>query len=446
MPHPSVDSLPANAERFESIDLLLPDVNGMCRGKRLNQALARKAFADGVLLPRSVYVSNVRGDTVDATGYGIASGDQDYLCRPDADTLRPIPWAPGNGQCMMEMYDAEGQALEISPRDRLRKIVAELRKLDWNPTVAVELEFYLFSNGLDEQRMPRLLIDPTTGIEDRSTQICSMDDLDNYRPFIDTVKEFCAVQSVPASTAVAEYAPGQFEINLSHKADPVAACDEAIWLKRIIRQAARQHDVNATFMAKPMADLAGSGMHIHASLYDSAGGNVMLDESKLRHAVGGLQETMSDAMLLWAPHANSYRRYARNWYVPLNPSWGYNNRSVALRVPAGPDQARRIEHRVAGADANPYLVMGAVLAGVLHGLTNAIEPDQPVEGDATKKFAPTLPTDWHRSILEFEQSPWIEAHFGAVFQGLLATIKRDEYAIFQSNVSPLDIQWYLQTV
>ncbi|MDH3589162.1 MAG: glutamine synthetase family protein, partial [Gammaproteobacteria bacterium] len=288
---------------------------------------------------------------------------------------------------------------------------------------------------------------PVSGKESQSTQVYSMDDLDNYRPFIETVQQYCEIQSVPASAAIAEYAPGQFEINLAHKNDPVGACDDAIFLKRIIKLAARTQNTMASFMAKPMMDQTGSGTHIHVSICDAKGDNRFArSPDELKHAVGGLQVSMSEGMLLFAPHANSYRRFQKNAYVPLSPTWGHNNRTVALRIPAGPEHARRIEHRVAGADANPYLVVAGVLAGILHGYRESSVPDAPIDGDAAVQREASLPSDWLTAIEEFSGSPWAEQYLGLEFRELYSTIKRSEYAAFQSHITPLDIQWYLQLV
>jgi glutamine synthetase len=347
----------------------------------------------------------------------------------------------------MEMYNAGGEPFHSSPRHILRQVVGAMRRAGFYPTVAVEMEFYLLRNRLDNKGMPQLLLDPVSGREESSTQVYSMDDLDSVAPFIDCVQRYAAEQSVPASAVIAEYAPGQFEINLEHKDDPVAACDDAFSLKRIIRRAARDHGMLATFMAKPFADISGSGTHIHVSLNDQKGKNrFAANPDELEHAVGGLQATMADAMLLFAPHDNSYRRFQKNSYVPLSPSWGYNNRSVALRVPASPESARRIEHRLPGADANPYLAMAAVLAGILHGLESRAKPDAPIEGDAIEKCEPTLPLDWLESIRLFSDSEWVGKFLGPEFQNLISTIKTSEIAAYRQQVSPLDIQWCLRTV
>lgn len=433
---------------IEFLDLLIPDINGIVRGKRVRASATSKVFSDGILMPRSLFSSDICGDTVIETGLGIVSGDQDYACMPEIETLRTVPWiSKGTAQCFIEMRDEAGNAFHSSPRHVLRRIVTAMHDAGFYPTVAVEMEFYLLRNRLDKQGMPQLLLDPVTGREERSTQVYSMDDLDNVGSFIERVQEYAKQQSVPASAAIAEYAPGQFEINLEHKNDPVAACDDALCLKRIVRNAAKEEGMLATFMAKPFADLSGSGTHIHASICDQDGRNRFAASSEeLEHAIGGLQATMADAMLLFAPHENSYRRFQKDCFVPLSPSWGYNNRSVALRIPAGPDSARRIEQRVPGADVNPYFAMAAVLAGILHGLQNGIAPDAAIEGDAFEKCEATLPTDWSASIDLFENSDWIKNYFGEDCQKLITAIKRSEYGTYRRQVSPLDIQWYLRTV
>lgn len=431
---------------IEFVDLLLADLNGVLRGKKVEIAEAAKALEEGILLPRSVFGSDICGATVDETRLGIATGDRDYVCRPVLSTLRETPWTNG-AQCVIEMMGDDGEPFDASPRVILGDIVRKLRSNGVFPTVAVELEFYLFRGQLGDNGRPQLLVDPVTGQQSRGTQVYSMSDLEAQGPFIDTVRRYCQVQGVPASAAIAEYAPGQFEINLRHRPDPVAACDDAIFLKRIIRIAAREQGMLATFMAKPVEGITGSGTHVHVSFCDRHGDNLFAaDEVLLRKAIGGLQQTMSEAMLMLAPHANSYRRFQRGFYVPMSPTWGYNNRSVALRIPAGPPQATRIEHRVAGADANPYLVMAAVLAGMAHGIDSACEADNPCEGDATKTVAPSLPLDWREAIECHAASSWAQQYFGTTMHTLLTTIKRAEYESYRAAVPPLDIQWYLQTV
>jgi glutamine synthetase len=433
---------------LKTLDLLMPDMNGIVRGKRVSSDAAEKSLEEGILLPVSLYACDVCGDTVFESSLGVATGDRDWVCRPELSTLRPVPWSKGeSAQCLIEMFDDNGRPFQPGPRLRLAEVVRELHAKDLYPTVAVELEFYLVAQRLGDDGMPMLPDNPSTGQAESSTQVYSMDDLDDFGPFIKLVQKYCEIQSVPASAAVAEYAPGQFEINLEHRDDPVAACDDAIYLKRIIKAAARELGFQATFMARPFANYSGSGMHLHVSIQDKQGVNQFAaDDATLRAAVAGLQRCMEESMLIFAPHANSYRRFREHAYVPLSPSWGYNNRTVALRIPAGEGHATRIEHRLPGADANPYLAMAAVLAGILEGLSDRQEPDAPIEGNADKLCPATLTPNWLYAIRDFDDSAFIARHFGAEFHKLFGEIKNAEHERFRREVSPLEVKWCLRAV
>jgi glutamine synthetase len=274
-----------------------------------------------------------------------------------------------------------------------------------------------------------------------------MDDLEAKDAFFATLDGFAEAQGLPAKGAVAEYAPGQFEVNLGHVSPALTAADHAFMLKRAVKAAARAHDLSATFMAKPFADQAANGLHVHVSLLDADGHNrFAADEAALHQALGGLQATMAEAMLIFAPTANSYRRLRPRSYAPLAPSWGYNNRTVALRIPDGPLSARRIEHRVAGADANPYLLMAVLLAGIHQGITRQIEPPPPVIGNAYQQYPPSLPTDWRDALDLFRESAFTAEYLGADFVRTYVANKLHERDSFNRKVTPLEYAWYLRIV
>jgi glutamine synthetase len=242
-----------------------------------------------------------------------------------------------------------------------------------------------------------------------------------------------------------ESGPGQFEINLKHRADAVAAALDALLLKRAVKAAAKAHDLDATFMAKPHHDWAGSGMHVHVSLLDGRGENLFAGDplSPLcRHALGGMRETMADFMAIWAQTANAYRRYVPKAYVSMAAHWGFNNRTVALRIPHGNGAGTRIEHRIAGADANPYLVTAAILAGMRHGIANEIDPGPAVEGDSEGIEAPPLPTAWVNALDGFKRSDVVRDAFGPGFQDVFYRPKQAERSNFERIVTPLDHLWY----
>src|SRR5690606_29097645 len=248
----------------------------------------------------------------------------------------------------------------------------------------------------DPRGRPMPPINPATGVRETANEVYGIAELDGFMTLLKDIDAAAKAQRVPASGATAEYAPGQYEINLKHEADVVTAGDHAIMLRHLIGAVARNHNFTASFMAKPFVEQAGNGLHVHCSVVDQEGRNIFDDGTeegsiKLRHAIGGLQATLPEAMAFFAPNLNSYRRFAPNIFVPVNCSWGYNNRSVAFRVPAGSPDARRIEHRVSGADANPYLVLAAILAGIHHGIVNEIDPGDPAEGNACDSMDEAIP-------------------------------------------------------
>jgi glutamine synthetase len=249
---------------------------------------------------------------------------------------------------------------------------------------------------------------------------------------------------------LAEYGPGQFEVNLHHVDDVLLACDHAIRLKRLVKGVALQHGMEATFMPKPYRDHAGSGAHLHVSLVDADGRNIFAADDPagspaLAHAIGGLAATINDAMAVCAPTANSYRRFQSEAYVPLNPTWSINNRGVAFRVPHGPPESRRVEHRVAGADANPYLLAAMVLAGMHLGLTSKLDPGPVFAGNAYRDAEPTIPLSWPEALTAFERSSFVREYLGEKFSRLYAQTRRGELQDFRSYVSQLEYSWYLAT-
>ncbi len=259
-------------------------------------------------------------------------------------------------------------------------------------------------------------------------------------------------QGVPLEGAIAEYAPGQIELTLRHGPDALRAADEAVMYKRLAKGVAPRHGCEATFMAKPFAEHAGSGLHLHVSVDDAQGRNIFAAEDPagapaLRHAIGGLKATLADGMAIFAPNANSYRRFRANSYAPVAPTWGVNNRTVSLRVPAGPPASRHIEHRVAGADANPYLALAALLAGVHHGLTSRLDPGPPVVGDGYAAAAASgerLPAHWFAAVDALGALPVMRDYLGGRFVDMFVKVKQIEQDRFNEVVSPLDYDWCLK--
>lgn len=435
----------------ELVDLILPDMNGLLRGKRVTRSALEKVYADGICLPMSLIATDITGNTVEETGLGYDIGDEDRICRPVPGTLRPVPWSPRPmAQLLLAMEDANGSAFEANPREVLKRVLDRYAARGLKPVVAVELEFYLFDRLPDAHGRPQPPINAHTGARNTSTQVYYIEDLNDFHDFIDAVAEACRIQGIPADTAVAEYAPGQFEINLKHRDDALLACDDAIYLKRAIKSIAQKQGLQASFMAKPLVDQAGSGLHIHASVLDANGDNIFACTpdapcDALRHAIGGLQRSAKDCLLLFAPNANSYRRFVLNAFVPLNEVWGFNNRTVAMRVPHSDEKNTRIEHRIAGADANVYLATAAVLAGMLDGIEHGYDPGAPVVGNAYEQTEIKTPY-WRDSIRDFMASDFIADQFGERFRHIYGQQKLKELHSFYREVTTLEYDWYLRSV
>ena len=435
----------------ELVDLLLPDMNGLLRGKRVTRAALEKVYADGVCLPMSLIATDITGNTVEETGLGYDIGDEDRICRPIQGTLRPVPWAPRKmAQLLLSMEDAQGGMFEANPREVLKRVLARYTALGLKPVVAIELEFYLFDRLPDAHGRPQPPVNAHTGARNTSTQVYYIEDLNDFHAFIDEVACTCQAQGIPADTAVAEYAPGQFEINLKHRDDAVLACDDAIYLKRAIKSVAQRQGMQASFMAKPLVDQAGSGLHIHVSVLDKDGHNIFASNKDnpapaLKHAIGGLQRSADDCLLLFAPNANSYRRFVLNAFVPLNEVWGFNNRTVAMRIPHSDEKNTRIEHRIAGADANVYLATAAVLAGMLEGMEHQYDPGAPIVGNAYEQ-TPIRTPYWRDSIHAFQNSDFIARNFGETFRHIYGQQKLKELHTFYREVTTLEYDWYLRSV
>jgi glutamine synthetase len=435
----------------ELVDLILPDMNGLLRGKRVTRSALEKVYADGICLPMSLIATDITGNTVEETGLGYDIGDEDRICRPVPGTLRPVPWSPRPmAQLLLSMEDANGGAFEANPREVLKRVLDRYAARGLKPVVAVELEFYLFDRLPDAHGRPQPPVNAHTGARNTSTQVYYIEDLNDFHDFIDAVADACRIQGIPADTAVAEYAPGQFEINLKHRDDALLACDDAIYLKRAIKSIAQKQGLQASFMAKPLVDQAGSGLHIHASVLDANGDNIFACTpdapcDALRHAIGGLQRSAKDCLLLFAPNANGYRRFVLNAFVPLNEVWGFNNRTVAMRVPHSDEKNTRIEHRIAGADANVYLATAAVLAGMLNGIEHGYDPGAPVVGNAYEQTEIKTPY-WRDSIRDFMVSDFIADQFGERFRHIYGQQKLKELHSFYREVTTLEYDWYLRSV
>lgn len=435
---------------IESIQAVVCDLNGIMRGKRVPVEQAAKVLGGGIRMPVSIVGVDVWGEDIIGSELVFTSGDMDGICSVTGRGALPVNWTSRPSALVpLWLFMENGDPFPGDPRQALASIVRQYRALGLRPVVATEMEFYLIDPEPDSAVPP---ISPYTGKRLDSDAILSIDELDDFGEFFSDVYRECARQNVPADAAIAENGIGQFEINLLHSDDPLKAADDAIFFKRIVKGVARKHGLAATFMAKPYGTRSGNGMHMHFSLIDEDGNNVFNDGTAegspvLQHAVAGLLRGMAESTLLFAPHFNSYRRLRPDTHAPTAISWGYENRTAAIRIPGGNPAARRIEHRVAGADANPYLVMAAILGAALVGIRNSWTPPAPVTGRAysAEKLA-KIPADWGQAVDAFETGPIAAEIFDPVLRAMLIACKRQEIAGFAEQVTDYEFSAYLEIV
>ncbi|MDB5480704.1 MAG: glnA3 [Caulobacteraceae bacterium] len=458
LPSPIADA--EEARRFldaypevQFFEILFTALSGVPRGKRLRRHELMAIYEYGRFLPGSVLVCDITGRDCEETGLVWEDGDADRLAKPAPGTLVKAPWLGDDiAQVVTSMYELDGTPNDLDPRHVLRRVLERFAADGLTPVVACELEYYLVDPKRTAEGGVRLAGAQTTGERPTLHGVYGLRELEDFSDFLRGLWAAADVQGVPLEGAIAEYAAGQLELTLRHGPDAVRAADEAVMYKRIAKGVAVRHGAEATFMAKPFSDRAGSGLHLHVSVNDAKGDNIFASEDSagtpaLRHAVGGMKATLADGMAIFAPNANSYRRFRANSYAPVAPTWGVNNRTVSLRVPAGPAKGRHIEHRVAGADANPYLALAALLSGVHHGVTHAIDPGPPVVGDGYAAAAASdlrLPTTWFAAVDHFERSAVMRDYLGDRFVTMFGKVKRTEQDRFFEVVSPLDYDWYLK--
>ncbi len=419
----------------DDVEAFVPDMAGAARGKVVPAA----KFGQGQMkMPEAVFAQTISGAYV-ADPDNVA--DRDMVLVPDPNTLRPVPWSiDPAASVFLDCYHRDGTPVEKSPRAVLRNVLAKYEARGWVPVVAPEVEFYLLSPHSDpneEAEPPEGRLGWTEG----ANQPYSIDTMNDFDPFINDVYAFCDLQDIEIDTISQEMGPAQFELNFLH-GNPVDLADQVFLFKRTVREAAIKHGMRATFLAKPMAGEAGSALHIHQSIVDKQGNNIFSTpeggESELFYGfIGGLQRYMNDALLMFAPYINSYRRFMDPDSSPVNLAWGVDNRTVGLRVPDGAPDARRIENRLAGSDVNPYLVIAASLACGYLGMVEGLEPGEPTEGSAYGQDY-GLHRHIYSAVDALEESDAMRSMLGDPFVNLYTSLKDAEYLEFQEIITPYE--------
>jgi glutamine synthetase len=429
-----------NERRVTEIECLVPDLTGVARGK----ILPREKFTEdrGMRLPEAVVAMSVTGELPSQGPYFdvVSKTDADMHLRPDPATVRIVPWATDpTAQVIHDCYDRHGRIVPHAPRSVLKRVCQLYDALGWEPVVAPEIEFYLVARNTDPD-MPLKPPQGRSGRSETSRQAFSIDAVNEFDPLFEDIYAYCEQMELIVVTLIHEVGAGQMEINFFH-AHPLGLADEVFFFKRTVREAAMRHDMFATFMAKPIAGEPGSAMHVHQSVVERASGrNLFSNEdgtpSKEFHwYIGGLQRYIPAAMALFAPYVNSYRRLARFTAAPINIQWGTDNRTVGIRSPVAPPAARRIENRVIGADANPYVALAATLACGYLGIKNRIEPTPECKGDAYLGEY-QLPRSLGEALNLLRDEADLAEVLGKAFVTVYTEVKEIEHAEFMKVISP----------
>lgn len=436
----------AGDPRFE---ILIVGMNGDLRGKQLPLSAEEKVWAGDIRLPTSTQSLDIWGDdNDDITGLSLTIGDPDGNVIPDKRSLTPMPWAPeGSVQVLATMHEFDGSRSFMDPRGILTSVLERYAERGLTPVVATELEFYVVEENWRETGIPSPPASLTYRGDPNGFQLYDMSAVDALNGYLQTLRAYAKAMSLPAEATTAEFGPGQFEVNLLHRPDALAAADDCLYLKRVAEQAARRHGLKSTCMAKPYSEHAGSGLHVHASIIDRDGNNILDakggEPRLLKSVTAGLLQTMQEAQLVFAPFANSYRRFQPGSFAPTDLTWGSGHRGTAIRIPDTDGPAARIEHRVAGADANPYLLLAAILGGMLLGLDGDLDPGEETTPAYTPPDAKRLTHDFLTAVEAFRQSSFIANIFGDRYRKLYGDTKHKEAIAYLRTVSDFDYRTYL---
>jgi len=429
------------------VEAIVPDMAGVARGKIM--PAAKYAEDEGMRLPESIFLQTVTGEYPDDDS-SIHPSEIDIVLTGDPRTIRVVPWAAEpTAQVIHDCTYDDGRPVPMAPRYVLRRVLELYSARGWRPVVAPELEFFLVEPNTDADYP----LKPPVGRSGRpeiGRQAYSIAAVNEFDPLFDDIYAFCEAQDLDIDTLIHEAGAAQMEINLNH-GDALDLADQAFLFKRTAREAAIRHKMYATFMAKPLAGEPGSAMHIHQSIVDAkTGDNVFSDAEGKPTAlfashIAGLQKYLPAAMSLFAPNVNSYRRITRYNSAPINVQWGFDNRTAGLRVPVAEPQARRVENRLGGADANSYLAIAASLACGYLGMIEGLKPTEPITGSAYDlPFA--LPMTLADALALLRGCKPLVELFGERFVAAYGAVKENEYETFSRVISSWEREHLLLNV
>ncbi|MFT3907595.1 MAG: glutamine synthetase family protein [Steroidobacteraceae bacterium] len=433
---------------ISEVEAIIPDMAGIARGK----VMPAEKFAEdeGMRLPESIFLQTVTGDYPPNTDNAMSPAEIDIVLKADPKTVRVVPWtAEPTAQVIHDCYYSDGRRVTMAPRQVLQHVLELYAQRGWEPVVAPELEFYLVEPNIDADYQLKPPIG-RSGRAEPGRQSYSIAAVNEFDPLFDDIYAFCEAQDIEIDTLIHEDGPAQMEINLLH-GYPMDLADQAFLFKRTAREAALRHKMYATFMAKPHSKEPGSAMHIHQSVVDvKTRKNIFSNSdgspsSLFFSHIAGLQRYLPAAMSLFAPNVNSYRRISRFQLAPINVAWGYDNRTAGLRVPVSGPEARRVENRLGGADANPYIAMATSLACGYLGMVEGLQPSEPITGSA-HELPYALPRSLDEALNRLRDCEPLVQLLGEPFIAAYTIVKEAEYEVFLQVISSWEREHLLLNV
>jgi glutamine synthetase len=412
----------------------LGDLNGILRGKRIPASHWPVIAEEGMLLSNAIFALDMTCDIWDTPYTNMATGYPDIRVRPLDGTLHPMPWDPGAAFVFGTARTERGDLVPIDPRNVLSKVVDRADAMGYQVKIGAEVEFFLLD---PETLKPR----------DKGIQVYGLERAMELEPVLGPIRNDLWAAGIPIEQSNPEYAPGQVEVNIRY-GDALESADRMVAFRGMVKQLAIAHGYRATFMAKPFIDLSGSGFHVHHSLWKD-GVNLFADGGKLsglgRSYLGGMRQRMAESAICSASTPNAYRRRQAYSFCPINDTWGYDNRTIGLRVLEGHEATTRIEQRDGSADTNPYLLLASQIAAGLDGVENSADPGDPELGDGyANQEAKPLPTDLATAVAAARNSPWLQDLIGPDLLGVWLQQAEREIGYVSAQVTAVEVERYLR--
>ena len=426
-------------KNLKNISIATPDLNGVLRGKKLPISQLNKVETGNFRMPLSVQNLDIWGRDIESSNWVFKTGDADGRCHWTGYQPILVSWLKNPTALVpVSLYLENGKPFLGDPRHFLESVEKIISNKKLTCVVGAEIEFYLIKENKNLDLSSK-------------ENAYSISEIDGYEDFFNQISKVCSEHDIKIESTVSECGPGQFEIVLKHQNNILKVADDIVFIKYIIKGIADKLGLKASFMSKPFGDKAGSGLHSHISLLNENKKNIF-DNGKpdgseiLKSSIAGLIKTMPELSLITAPHLNSYRRLTMDSHAPNAISWGYENRTVAIRIPGGDFKSRRIEHRVAGSDVNPYLYLSGIVLGIMEGIENKLTPPAPIEGNGYASDSEILPSSWQSSINMFRKGEFVKEKFPSELREMFLDCKIQEYNTLATKVTIDEISAYLETV